>query len=392
MLPKIVPVLVEGMERSANNEDDMAYKEGIALGLVEVLKNAHPRLLEKYEAALTQSFYRGVCDKLLRVRNAAGKALNVGVRVFGRRCINEIVLKLTATLNIEGLKQLLFSPPKTVEQLILPNLLEELLQKKRQLHAMSLLAAHIEAQCAQMLPKHMAGLISAICDVVVADESEEQLKFGEKIVVDMVPEGQCTHLLLTSACEYLQDAVSTASAEHKVAALSLLFAFLKRSRNDYSDNVPAPGDGLVGWCVARGLQSVMGMFDYGIHNGSFFGARGRGEANGVADPHDGRAHGGGAAAAEQNGGRADPHLRRPLPQQRQVRHPGHAAADAGALRRPHEGLLHAAADHVRDGDNRPGVRRAQRGGHGHGAADALLPFLPAATRPRARARLASCST
>ena len=162
--------------------------------------------------------------------------------------------------------------------------------------------------------------------------------FGEKIVVDMVPEGQCTHPLLTSACEYLQDAVSTASAAHKVAALSLVSAFLKRSRNDYSDNVAQVMSGLLslfgdeseavpgatwqglsvlmaqlpqeslashidwfrtclrqvnpsesellGWCVACGLQPVMGMFDYGIRNGPIFGARGRGEADGVADPHE----------------------------------------------------------------------------------------------------------
>ena len=62
MLPKIVPVLVEGMQHEAQggNEDDVAYKEGIALGLVEVLEKAHPRLLKQYEEALTQSIYRGV--------------------------------------------------------------------------------------------------------------------------------------------------------------------------------------------------------------------------------------------------------------------------------------------------------------------------------------------
>ena len=61
-LPKIVPVLLEAMKRQfgdAQNKDDCTYKEGMALGLVEAL-------------------------------------------------------------HIEGLKQLLFSPPKTVEQLIRP--------------------------------------------------------------------------------------------------------------------------------------------------------------------------------------------------------------------------------------------------------------------------------
>ena len=41
----------------------MAYKEGIALGLVEVLENAHHKLLDEWEKALTLSIYCGVCDE-----------------------------------------------------------------------------------------------------------------------------------------------------------------------------------------------------------------------------------------------------------------------------------------------------------------------------------------
>ena len=138
--------------------------------------------------------------------------------------------------------------------------------------------------------------------------------FGEKIVVDMVPEGQCTHPLLTLACEYLQDAVFTASAAHKVMSgllslfgdeseavpgatwqgLSVLMAQLpQESLASHIDwfrtclrQVNPSESELLGWCVACGLQPVMGMFDYGIRNGPIFGARGRGEADGVADPHE----------------------------------------------------------------------------------------------------------
>ena len=83
-----MPVLLEDLERQigdAQNEDELHVQGGHWLALVEVLENAHLRLLVKWESVLLLSIYRGACDKLLRVRNAEGKAINVGVRAFGRR-------------------------------------------------------------------------------------------------------------------------------------------------------------------------------------------------------------------------------------------------------------------------------------------------------------------
>ena len=65
----------------------------------------------------------------------------------------------------------------------------------------------------------MADRVASICDV---------------IVVDIVPDGQCTHLLLTAMCESLQDAGYTHSAAHKVVALSLLSALLQNIGDDAS--------------------------------------------------------------------------------------------------------------------------------------------------------------
>ena len=87
IIPKIIPIL-----KKEDTYKEGTYKEGIALGLAQVLI--------------------GICDKLLRVRNASGKAFNISVKVFGKKCINIIVPKLVESLHIEGLKQLLQSPPK----------------------------------------------------------------------------------------------------------------------------------------------------------------------------------------------------------------------------------------------------------------------------------------
>ena len=104
ILPKIVPVLLEGMERAAANEHDMTYKESIALGLIEVLENAHHKLLDEWEKALTLSIYRGVCDELLRVRNATGKALNVADSKARLFAFNNDLDKLQPPLNAQEIR------------------------------------------------------------------------------------------------------------------------------------------------------------------------------------------------------------------------------------------------------------------------------------------------
>ena len=77
--------------------------------------------------------------------------------------------KLMEALHIEGLKPLLFSLTKTVEQLILPYLLEELMHKQHELRALSLLTRDIQVQCLQCLHRHVADLVASICDVIVVD-------------------------------------------------------------------------------------------------------------------------------------------------------------------------------------------------------------------------------
>lgn len=340
VLPKIVPVLRKGLQ--SESEDD-SYKEGIALGLSEVLQNAHPRLIEEYETDLIESISLGIRDKLLRVRNASGKAFNVAVKVFGRRCINQIVPALVASRHIEGLKQLLQSPPKTCETLILPYLIKELLEKNEELQAISLLARDLQEHCSSYLNRYISDIFKSVCHIVAKHmfhgdgdddgdgpgaggsedgEGEEMLKYGNKIIVDGTPE-ECTHLLLTTAIEFVTAGSYEVPDESKIVGLSLLSGFVRHSKNDFKENLPQLMKGVLelfehkddrvrfqawntlkdifsvipdeeiashidwfrscirsitnngkkktiaGFCIKNGLKPVMTMFDYGLRNGSF---------------------------------------------------------------------------------------------------------------------------
>ena len=320
ILPKIVPILRRGLQQK---EGDDSYKEGIALGLAQVLQNAHPRLIEKYQSEVVDSISLGICDSLLRVRSASGTAFNIAVKVFGKSVINKIVPSLVASLHIDGIKQLLISSNEKVsETLILPYLIQELLMKNHELRAISLLAKDINEHCYGYLHKYIADIFKSICSAVAQSENFELLQFGNKIIIDGVPE-ECTHLLLTTCMEFIQMSKLSVSDNERLVALSLLSAFVKHTKNSFEDNLSQIIGGtlqlfvdeneairaaawnslkdimasiddedvaqhidwlrqcirnisengkislIAGFNISRGLQPVMKMFDFGIRNGSF---------------------------------------------------------------------------------------------------------------------------
>jgi len=321
ILPKIVPILKRGLAvDSAHESTDEAYKEGIALGLAEVLVNAHPKLLENYEKELVDCIALGICDRLLRVRNASGSALKVAVRVFGKRCVDVIVPRLVRQRHICGLQQLLQCPANVCASLILPFLMQELLVDAEELEAISLLARDINEWCHAYLHRFVPDLFTSMCAIVA--RKAQELAFAHKIVVDVVPQ-ECTHLLITTCLDYVAQGSSVVADERKLVALSLLTAFVQHTRNEFGENVAQIVRGLldlfndanrdvqiaawntlnatlatqdeatlathIDWfrqcvrqisdnyrrprieafCMKAGLKPVMTMFDYGIRNGSF---------------------------------------------------------------------------------------------------------------------------
>ena len=327
IIPKILPILKSGLAKDSDlSDDDDTYKEGIALGLAEVLQNSHPKLLENYERDIIDSIALGICDKLLRVRNASGKAFNIAVKVFGKKCINQIVPNLVKNLDIEGLRQLLKSPDKICETMILPYLIQELLIKSEELEAISLLAADLNDNCYAYLHKYTQDIFTSICAICAQSkgmEDEESLKFGCKIIIDGTPQ-ECMHLLLTTSMDYVNKGDLEVADDNKIVALSLLSAYVKHTENEFEANqydqvisgllqlfntdndslrtaawntlkdimakipdseLPAHIDWfrqcirnitdnykisiIEGFCIKQGLKPVMKMFDYGIRNGSF---------------------------------------------------------------------------------------------------------------------------
>ena len=194
----------------------------------------------------------------------------------------------------------------------------ELLINKHELGAISLLAKDMNEYCYSYLNKYAANIIADVEE----EEDEQLLKYGNKIIIDMISQ-ECTHELLTCSMEYVNSSSMTVADKNKIIALSLISAFVLHTKNDLSDNIAQLINGILqlfmddnesirltawntlkdlmstipetevieyidwyrqcirtlsnnfkeiecipGFCIKQGLKPIMTMFDYGIRNGT----------------------------------------------------------------------------------------------------------------------------
>eukprot|EP01083_Nonionella_stella_P091569 256072_1 len=305
IIPKIMPILSRGIRSSANAE---AYKEGIALGLAQVLSNAHPRLICDYENEVISSIAAGICDKLARVRSGCGEAFNIAVEVFGRQCVNQIIPNLCDDLrdqtHIDGVKEVLRASNAATQQVILSYLIDHF-----ELQPFSLLSAHIAKHC--QIARSIVVIVESIISRVAEDESLQSC--ANQAIVDICRTPQCMEQVLKTLCSRLTTTTTLSllsafvcqnktSEYYELLISSVLPLFNEEdddslrtaawnTLNDIQSSMcdedlahhidcfrhcllqistaPSKRSKILGFCCGAGLKPVMRMFDYGIRNGSF---------------------------------------------------------------------------------------------------------------------------
>ena len=121
VLPEVFPILRDGLAADA-----AATREGVCLGLAEVLGAARKEQLDEYIAEVVPVIRDALCDDEDSVRNAAGSAFDAMFRHGGADVASDIVPALLAKLDtdpvaLEGLKQVLRAQPKILAS-VLPKL------------------------------------------------------------------------------------------------------------------------------------------------------------------------------------------------------------------------------------------------------------------------------
>ena len=231
VLPEIFPILRGGLE-----DGSPETREGVCLGLAEVLAAAKKEQLEEYYADVVPVVRDALCDEEACVRNAAGHAFDAMFRHGGADTAADIVPALLAKLDtdpvaLEGLKQVLKAQPKILAS-VLPKLASPPINAARA----STLGALAEVAGAA-LPPHLELLFPPLLAAMASEDAEEAeaSTSAAAAVIRAVPD-EAHYLLLP---EILNGVTDGETAPIRAAAAKLCGVFAKEAPCfDEEDDVP----------------------------------------------------------------------------------------------------------------------------------------------------------
>lgn len=276
IVPKIVPILESELK---SNSDDV-IREGVCLGLTQVLDKCHVRILEDYQTIIIDTIRYGLCDTSSNVRRASGHAFTIALKVFKKEAIDNIVPMLmndTKNIrNVNALKELFHSSVvndeynynrnnsnrnrnsnesgereqrikiNTLLSYVIPNLLES-----EKLDVLAMLANDFSALPSACYLKYVSVIFKSVCKIVVTNHmNEELLRFGNQIMIDSVNE-ECTPELFLTITDFVNNKSMAIDTEEKVVALSLLSQFVKHTSNNFEDNIPSLISGILNLFVSN---------------------------------------------------------------------------------------------------------------------------------------------
>ncbi|KAH7283513.1 hypothetical protein KP509_34G010800 [Ceratopteris richardii] len=233
VLPSIIPILAEGLRKG-----DDSTRQGVCIGLSEVLSSAGKDQLLTYMSSLIPTIHDALCDSVSEVRVAAGMAFSTLFKTAGMQAVDEIVPKLLSALEVDetsetaldGLKQILSVRTSAVLPHILPKLVRPPLNSLNA-HALGALAEVAGPGLNSHLSTILPPLISAMGD---KSQSIEPVARKAAETVTMVVDEEGLYLLISELVRGLSEAQATV---RRGSAYLVGFLF-KNSKLDLSEEVP----------------------------------------------------------------------------------------------------------------------------------------------------------
>ena len=230
VLGEVFPIFSEGLENS-----DAATREGVCLGLAEVLGAARKEDLEQYIADVVPVIRDALCDETEGVRNAAGSAFDAMFRHGGADVAADIVPALLSKLEtdpvaLEGLKQVLRAQPKILGS-VLPKLASPPIDAARAATLGSL--AEVAGPA---LPPHLEVLFPPLLAAMGSENVDEsEAATGAAAAVLRAVPDEAHYLLLPEVVNGLEDE----SPRVRAAAAKLCGVFaVEAPCFDEEDDVP----------------------------------------------------------------------------------------------------------------------------------------------------------
>lgn len=130
----VLPVIMPHLQRGLDSDDEFE-RQGVCLGLAEILNASSRTQIEDYVTVLVPALQQALCDTSSEVRSQAAQAFQTLSRGLGQQALDAVLPSLLFRISDDdetgllGLREVVLARPRDVTEYLLPKLLTSPIQK-----------------------------------------------------------------------------------------------------------------------------------------------------------------------------------------------------------------------------------------------------------------------
>lgn len=241
VLPEIIPILERGLQSEQPDQ-----RQGVCIGLSEIMASTSRDMVLTFANSLVPTVRKALCDPLPEVRQAAAKTFDSLHSTVGVRALDDILPAMVMQLNsddqaeaentLDGLRQVMAIKSRVV----LPYLVPQLTSTPVNTKALSILASVAGEALTRYLHKILPALLTALSSAQGTPSDTQELEYCQAVVLSVTDE-----VGVRTVMDQLMDATKSEDPSRRRSAATLLCAFCRDTRADYSQYVPQLLRGLI---------------------------------------------------------------------------------------------------------------------------------------------------
>ncbi|XP_034188694.1 lethal (3) 80Fj [Osmia lignaria lignaria] len=241
VLPEIIPILEKGLQ-----SDQADQRQGVCIGLSEIMASTNKDMVLTFVISLVPTVRKALCDPLPEVRQAAAKTFDGLHSTVGVRALDDILPAMLTQLNspdqaeaentLDGLRQVMAIKSRVV----LPYLVPQLTTPPVNTKALSILASVAGEALTRFLHKILPALLTALSSAQGTPNEVQELEYCQAVILSVTDE-----VGVRTVMDQLMEATRAEDPSKRRSAATLLCAFCRDTRADYSQYVPQLLRGLI---------------------------------------------------------------------------------------------------------------------------------------------------
>ncbi|XP_017884303.1 eIF-2-alpha kinase activator GCN1 [Ceratina calcarata] len=241
VLPEIIPILEKGLQ-----SDQADQRQGVCIGLSEIMTSTNKDMVMNFVISLVPTVRKALCDPLPEVRQAAAKTFDGLHSTVGVRALDDILPAMLMQLNspdpaeaentLDGLRQVMAIKSRVV----LPYLVPQLTTPPVNTKALSILASVAGEALTRYLHKILPALLTALSSAQGTSNEVQELEYCQAVILSVTDE-----VGIRTVMDQLMEATRSEDPSRRRSAATLLCAFCRDTRADYSQYVPHLLRGLI---------------------------------------------------------------------------------------------------------------------------------------------------